>query len=402
MAEPPCADLRPGPGRLGEVLATFLPLGCLSFGGPAAHVGYFRNEVVLRRRWLDEARFADLVALCQALPGPGSSQLVYALGMHRAGLPGAIVASLAFTLPSALLMLGFAYGLASGTDVTSLNWVRGLLVAAVAVVAQAVWGMGARLCPDRQRQLVAVTAAVLLLVAPSAGTQLAVLAGGALWGILRPSVSSPDPTTPAPAPASGTVPPGAYAALLLFFLLLLLSPLASRSPERPLQVMAVFYRVGSFVFGGGHVVLPLLRAEVVPRGWLTDPEFLAGYGAAQALPGPLFTFSAYVGAAMAPGPPRWVQGLLALAAVFLPAWLLVGGVLPFWDRLRRKVRVQTALAGVNAAVVGVLLAAFWDPVLREGLRTPRDAALALAAFHLLENWRAPPWVVVALCAAIAA
>lgn len=397
--QPPPAPAGPRPaGALAEVARAFLALGCLSFGGPIAHIGYVRAEVVERRRWLDEARYADLVALCQFLPGPASSQAVFALGMQRAGLAGGLVASACFTLPSALLMIAFAYGVAA-FDLRGAGWLHGLKLAAVAVVAQAVWGMGRKLCPDRPRVSLCLAAAAVLLAVPGAAAQVAVIAGGGLagWWLYR---RAPAPAAlPAAAAGRGHHLAAACALALFLALLLALPVLSAASGSRALAVFDSFYRSGSLVFGGGHVVLPLLRAEVVPRGWLTDDQFLAGYGAAQAVPGPLFTFSAYLGAAMAPGAPDWRNGLWCLLAIFLPAWLLIGGALPFWHRLRTQAWAQAALAGANASVVGVLLAALYSPVITEAVRAKADVVAALAAFGLLEQWKVAPWLVVAGMAA---
>jgi chromate transporter len=386
-------------GGLLEVAATFLRLGCLSFGGPIAHLGYLRAEIVEKRRWLDDAHYGDLVALCQFLPGPASSQVVFALGMHRAGLLGALVASVCFTMPSALLMIGFAYGVASASDLDGAGWLHGLKVAAVAVVAQAVWGMGQKLCPDRARISLSVASAAVLLTLPGTVAQLGVivLGGGIGWWLYRDTVS----VGVAPAGERGVRGHGAATVALVTFAALLaaLPVLASATGSQGLAVFDSFYRSGSLVFGGGHVVLPLLRAEVVPPGWLTDDQFLAGYGAAQALPGPMFAFSAYLGSAMRPGSMSWVHGLMCLFAVCLPAWLLIGGALPFWHRLRAKRWAQAALAGANAAVVGVLLAALYNPVFTESVHGTRDFVAALIAFALLEHWKAPPWLVVAASAA---
>jgi chromate transporter len=396
-------DAERSTGTVAEVAWTFLRLGCLSFGGPVAHLGYFRAEVVEKRRWLDDAHFGDLVALCQFLPGPASSQVVFALGMQRAGLLGALVGSLCFTLPSAALLIAFAYGVAGAGDLRDAGWLHGLKLAAVAVVAQAVWGMGKKLCPDRARISLCLAAAASLLVLPGAITQLGVIAAGGLagWRLYRDAL----PTAIAPPATPGSSVRGhllAASALALFAALLVILPaLASATGAREIAAFDVFYRAGSLVFGGGHVILPLLREEVVPRGWLGDDAFLAGYGAAQAVPGPLFTFAAYLGAAMEPGPSAWLSGLSCLFAIFLPAWLLVGGALPFWQRLRAERWAQAALAGANASVVGILLAALYSPVVTEGVHGPRDAAAALVAFGLLEHWKTPPWLVVAATAAAA-
>ena len=383
---------RATPGRLAEVAGAFLKLGCLSFGGPIAHLGYLRAELVEKRKWVDDAHYGDLVALCQFLPGPASSQVVFALGMQRAGLLGALVASVCFTLPSALLMIGFAYGVAAFADLRGAGWLHGLKLAAVAVVAQAVWGMGKKLCTDRARVSLCLGSAAVLLALPGAVSQIGVIACGGLagWWLYRRTVATAPPPAPERGRARHLVAGGALVAFVA--LLVALPALAAATGSRPIAVFDSFYRSGSLVFGGGHVVLPLLRAEVVPRGWLTDDQFLAGYGAAQALPGPLFAFSAYLGAAMQPG--GWRNGLWALLAIFLPAWLLIGGALPFWHRLRSKRWAQAALAGANASVVGVLLAALYSPVITEGVRGSRDVGAALVAFGLLERWKAPPWLVV--------
>ncbi|MFO0624008.1 MAG: chromate efflux transporter [Polyangiales bacterium] len=382
---------------LRTVAGAFLRLGCISFGGPVAHLAHLRAELVVRRRWVDDAEYADLVALCQFLPGPASSQVVFALGMRRAGLAGALLASVCFTLPAAALMIALAFGVARAGDLARAGWLHGLKLAAVAVVAQAVRDMAAKLCPDRARIALCVAAAAALLAWPHARTQLAVLAVGALagWGLYRDGVAVPE--------AGEADPPrrahlAAVLALLTFATLLVALPVLARvTRARDLALVDSFYRAGSLVFGGGHVVLPLLRAEVVPRGWLSEDQFLAGYGAAQAMPGPLFAFSAYLGASLRPT--SALRGCLGAVAIFLPAWLLVGGAMPFWQRIRRRRAAQAALAGANAAVVGVLLAALYTPVFTEAVRGPRDMLVALLAFALLAGWRAPPWLVVAGCAA---
>jgi chromate transporter len=386
-------------GKLLEVASAFLRLGCLSFGGPVAHLGYLRAEFVERRKWLEDAHYGDLVALCQFLPGPASSQVVFALGMHRAGLLGALVASACFTLPSALLMIGFAHGVLSAAQLETAGWLYGLKLAAVAVVAQAVWGMGRKLCPDRARVSLCIFAAALLLTVPGAVTQIGVILLGGLvgyWFYRDPgSVSAPSVEG-----GGGRRHLVAGATLALFFALLAALPfLRAATGSDELAVFDSFYRSGALVFGGGHVVLPLLRAEVVPPGWVSDAQFLAGYGAAQAVPGPLFTFAAYLGAVMGPGSGSVQNGLWCLFAIFLPAWLLVGGALPFWHRLRGEPWAKAALSGANAAVVGVLLAALYSPVFTESVHDARDLVVALVAFALLESWKAPPWSVVLASAA---
>ena len=379
-----------------EVLLVATRLGLTSFGGPIAHIGYFREEYVVRRRWLSDARFAELVALCQFLPGPASSQLGIAIGYGRAGYLGALLAWLGFTLPSAAAMILFAYGVTEfgGEDA---GWLRGLQIVVVAVVANALWGMANQLAPDRPRISIAVLAAIALLVLGGVAAQLSVIAAGAALGLifLRPG------TGEAAAPPVRRRGIGMAAlALVLFAGLLVLLPVASRIVADPvLQAFESFYRSGSLVFGGGHVVLPLLQAEVVGPGWVSADDFVAGYGAAQAIPGPLFTFSAYLGTIMGITESAWLGGLIALAAVFLPSFLLVLGLLPLWDRVRTIQFVRRALMGVNAAVVGILLAALYDPVFSGSIASATDFALAAAAFALLSFWKIPPWLVVLLTAA---
>jgi chromate transporter len=379
-----------------EVLRVSLRLGLTSFGGPVAHLGYFRSEYVVRRRWLDEATYADLVALCQFLPGPASSQVGIAIGQLRAGYAGALAAWIGFTVPSAIALVLFAYGVHAFGGVLGGGWLHGLKVVAVAVVAQAVLGMMRSLAPDRARASLAAAAAVIVLVAPSATGQIGAIVLGAIVGLVLPKPGA----APEHAALPLTVRPRTGAALLIaFFLLLLGLPvLAGVTQSHAVQVFEAFYRAGSLVFGGGHVVLPLLQASVVPPGWVGNDAFLAGYGAAQAVPGPLFTFSAYLGAVMGPSPNGITGAVLCLVAIFLPSFLLVLGMLPFWDRLRRLTQVQAALRGVNAAVVGLLLAALYNPVWIAGITGPYDFALAAVAFLLLFMWQAPPLVVVILSA----
>ena len=378
-----------------EVFLVFLRLGLTSFGGPVAHLGYFRTEFVARRRWLGEAAYADIVALCQFLPGPASSQVGLSIGLLRAGLPGALAAWLGFTMPSALALIAFAYGVGRIGDLSQMPALHGLKIVAVAVVAQAVWGMARSLAPDRERATVAVSGALVALALPTTLGQIAVILFGAVaGGVLLPRVAVP--------PAGEALHGGldrrwALAALAGFFLLLAGLPLlAAVSDNQAVQVFDAFYRTGALVFGGGHVVLPLLQAAVVPPGWVGSDAFLAGYGAAQAVPGPLFTFAAYLGTVMGPEPNGWLGGLLCLAAIFLPSFLLVAGVLPFWDALRRRDGVQAALRGINAAVVGLLLAALYTPVWTGAIHAPGDFAVGLGAFLLLVFWRVPPWLVVLL------
>ena len=391
------------PGRresLAQIAAAFGKLGCISFGGPIAHLGYFRTEFVEKRRWLSDDAYADLIALCQFLPGPASSQVVFAIGMLRGGLVGGVVASLCFTLPSVVLMIGFAYGVARAGDLAHAGWLNGLKLAAAAVVAQALWGMAERLCPDRARATLCVIAAAALLVVTGPAAQVLVIALGAVVGrwlyrSLPVTVAVFEPPPPARSHKF------AAAALTLFFAILLLTPLLARLfPSRPVQLFDSFYRSGALVFGGGHVVLPLLRAEVVPHGWLSDASFLAGYGAAQAVPGPLFTFAAYLGTAITGGRFGWAGGLWCAAAIFLPSWLLVTAALPFWHQLRGRPTVQSALRGANATVVGLLVAALYQPVMTESVHGPRDAAGVLLAFAALHFWKVPAWAVVAVMASL--
>lgn len=385
-----------GSSHLAEVAATFLRLGATSFGGPVAHLGYFHRELVTKRRWLDDAHYTDLVALCQFLPGPASSQVAFALGLQRAGFWGAAAASFCFTLPSALLMIGFAYGVAN-VDVSRAGWLHGIKLAAAAVVVQAVWAMGKKLCPDRSRTSIALASAATLLVLPGAFAQVCVIAVGAFvgWLVYR------DGSSAAPAPSSrlhaSTV---AWAALAVYGTLLLGLPLLSaHSGSFAVDIFDAFYRSGALVFGGGHVVLPLLRAEVVPRGWLTDDHFLAGYGAAQAMPGPMFSFSAYLGAAMPEGT-RWLNAVWCLLGIFLPGWLLIGGALPLWHRVRAMAGAQSMLRGANAAVVGVLLSALYSPVFTDGVHNANDVAVVAIAYLLLEQWKVAPWLLVLASAAL--
>ena len=386
-------------GRLAaalEVLVVATRLGLTSFGGPVAHLGYFRSEYVVRRRWLDEQTYADVVALCQFLPGPASSQVGIAIGIFRAGLLGGLAAWLGFTLPSAIALVLFALGI-RGLDLSGAGWLLGLKIAAVAVVAQAVWGMARTLCPDRERASIAIVAALIVTAWPTAWGQVLVIVVAGVVG-LRLLPGSGDPGAPRAKVPFGR--PLGLAALALFFALLVALPVLRYLTGSPaLAVFDGFYRAGALVFGGGHVVLPLLQAEVVPPGWVSNEQFLAGYGAAQAVPGPLFTLAAYLGAVMRPWPTGWLGALVALTAIFLPAFLLVVGTLPFWDALRARPAFRAALRGINAAVVGLLLAALYHPVWTSAIHAPADFALALAAFGLLTLWGTPPWLVVAFAAA---
>lgn len=375
-------------GSFIEVLGAATRLGLTSFGGPIAHLGYFHDEYVVRRKWLDENSYADLVALCQFLPGPASSQVGMAIGIARAGLPGALAAWLGFTFPSALALVLFAFGISAMEGAAESGWLHGLKIVAVAVVAQAVWGMARSLCPDRQRATLAILATVVTLAWPSAVGQVfaIVIAGLIGWRLLIPTTLRSDSHMRFPVgKRSGTI------ALIVFFAFLFGLPvLRQMAPNLALEVFDSFFRAGSLVFGGGHVVLPLLQAEVVGPGWVTNEQFVAGYGATQAVPGPLFTFSAYLGAVMK----GWSGALLALVAIFLPSFLLIVGALPFWDFLRSKSSFQRALSGVNAAVVGLLLGALYQPIWTSAIHTPADFGLALSAFGFLMFWQWPPWLVV--------
>ncbi len=378
-----------------EVLAVATRLGLTSFGGPVAHLGYFRDEYVIRRKWLDETTYADLVALCQFLPGPASSQVGIAIGITRGGPLGGVAAWLGFTWPSAIALVAFAYGLRV-LEVADAGWLHGLKVGAVAVVAFAVWGMARALAPDRARATIAILAAIGALLWPTGLGQVTIIAAAALVGLrLLPGTPAPA-TTPRPMPVGRRL--GATA-LVAFFALLVALPIARQLVEsHALALFDSFFRAGSLVFGGGHVVLPLLQAEVVPPGWVTGEQFVAGYGAAQAVPGPLFTFAAYLGAVMGPRPNGIAGAIVALVAIFLPSFLLIVGALPFWNALRARPGFQAALRGINAAVVGLLMAALYQPVWTSAIRGPADVGLAFAAFGLLALWRAPAWLVVLFAA----
>jgi chromate transporter len=374
------------------VFLIFLRLGLTSFGGPVAHLGYFRHEFVTRRGWLSERSYGDLVALCQFLPGPASSQVGIALGLSRAGYGGALAAWLGFTLPSAVVLILFALGIAQHSTAIPPGALHGLKVVAVAVVAQAVWGMARNLCTDAPRITLMLLAACVALLQSSAWGQVGVISAAAVAGLLLFK-----PTPPAAHDALPvTISRRAGAMWLSLFVLVLagLPILAHWLPNPGLALTDAFYRTGALVFGGGHVVLPLLQAEVVPTGWVSNDVFLAGYGAAQAMPGPLFTFAAFLGASMTQAPTGWLGGLLCLLAIFAPSFLLVMGALPFWESLRRSPRTQAALAGVNAAVVGLLLAALYQPVWTSAIFTAQDFGLALIGVVALMVWKLPPWLVV--------
>jgi chromate transporter len=385
-------------GSVAEVFAAFLKLGLTSFGGPIAHLGYFRNEFVERRKWLDETSYADLVALCQFLPGPASSQVGFTLGIQRGnGLLGGLAAWFAFTMPSALILFAFAMGAAVFTGPVAEGFLHGLKLVAVAVVAQAIWGMSRTLAPDRTRAGIALAAIGIVVIFAGSFGQIAAIALGACAGLwlCRGEV----------APVSGhlnfpVTRRAGIIALVLFAALFLIPPIVVRATDsQALALFDAFYRSGALVFGGGHVVLPLLQAEVVTPGWVSNEAFLAGYGLAQAVPGPLFTFAAYLGAVTGPAPNGLAGAVIALVALALPGLLLVYGMLPFWDAMRTRPSAQAAMRGTNAAVVGILGAALYNPVWTSAVLTPRDFALALAGFLLLTVWKLSPWVVVVLLAA---
>lgn len=386
-------------GSPAEVFAVFLKLGLTSFGGPVAHLGYFRDELVARRRWIDEAGYADLVVMCQFLPGPASSQVGYALGLWRAGPLGGAAAWCAFTLPSAALLVLFAMGANSLHGPFGMGLLHGLKLVAVAVVAQAVWGMARTLTPDWQRAIIGMAAvAILMLLGGAIGQAVAIVLGGLAGLRLCRTTTAASASASAPSfPISRRAGAGA---LLLFLLLLAGLPLASMATGlHGVALLDVFYRAGTFVFGGGHVVLPLLEEGVVQPGWIDTDGFLAGYGVAQAVPGPLFTFAAYLGAVMEPSPNGLAGAALCLVAIFAPGLLLVTGVLPFWSLLCARPAAQAAMRGANSAVVGILAFALYTPVGTSAILSPIDFFVALTGFVLLTVWKCPPWIVVALTAA---
>ena len=389
------ANRRPSGSPL-EVLLIFLRLGVTSFGGPIAHLGYFREEFVVRRRWLDEQAYADLVGLCQFLPGPASSQVGFSIGLLRAGYLGALAAWTGFTLPSAIALVLFAYGARALSGPTDQGLLHSLKLVAVAIVAQAVWGMARTLCPDRDRASIAVLAALIILFSTSSIAQIASILLGGILGLRFCRLAALTPAGHLAIPVSRGV---GIAALVTFFLLLGVLPVLRGLNVSPgFALFEAFYRSGALVFGGGHVVLPLLREAFVAPGWVTDDAFLAGYGAAQAVPGPLFTFGAYLGTVVNVSPHGLAGAALGLIGIFLPGILILLGTLPFWETFRQRTVAQAAMRGVNAAVVGLLVAALYNPVWTSSVRTPGDFALALLGFVLLTAWRAPPLVVVIVSA----
>lgn len=375
-----------------EILFVSTRLGLTSFGGPIAHLGYFHNEYVRRRKWMDEKSYADLVALAQFLPGPASSQVGIGIGVMRGGLIGGIVSFIGFTLPSVIALILFALLLQS-FDVSDAGWIKGLKIVAVAVVAHAIMGMAKNLAPDLQRKALALLALVGTLFWQSAFSQVGVILIAALIGYLLYKNSAETTAGRMTFPVTKKV--GALCLALFTAFLVALPILREVTGSYWVAMFDSFYRAGSLVFGGGHVVLPLLEREFVPTGWLTEEAFLAGYGATQAVPGPLFTFAAYLGTVMN----GWTGGLFATAAIFLPAFLLIVGVLPFWDALRTNQKVKGAIMGVNAAVLGILISAFYMPIWTSSITQPADFALAAVLFSLLVYWKLPPWVIV-LCGAL--
>jgi len=381
-------------GSPAEVLLIFLKLGLSCFGGPIAHIGYFRDEFVVRRRWLDEHAYADLVALCQFLPGPASSQVGFSIGLLRAGYLGAAAAWTGFTLPSAILLVLFAYGAGFLQGPLGAGLLHGLKLVAVAIVAQAVWGMARTLCPDRERASIAAVASVIVLFGGTSLAQISAIVFGAAAGLWLCRGGQPSESGHLIVPISRRA---GMAALIVFLILLAGLPFL-RSLGSDAALFDAFYRSGALVFGGGHVVLPLLREAFVTPGWVSDDAFLAGYGAAQAVPGPLFTFAAYLGAVANPSAHGVPGAALGLIGIFLPGILVLLGTLPFWDALRRKTFAQAMMRGVNAAVVGLLGTALYNPVWTSSVRQPGDFGLALVGFVLLIAWRAPPLVVVIVSA----
>ncbi|MCB1518068.1 MAG: chromate efflux transporter [Hyphomicrobiaceae bacterium] len=382
-------------GSASEVFWAFLKLGLISFGGPVAHLGYFREAFVARRQWFDDKVYSELVALGQFLPGPASSQVGFALGLMRAGWLGALAAFAGFTLPSALLMFGFAYGAPLLGGKWGEGLIHGLKIVAVAIVAQAVWGMARSLCPDRQRAGIALAAIAMVAFAGGAAGQISAIVAGALAGLVLVRQEADGRHVAFNVRVSRPV---AIAALVLFAFLLVGVPLAAGGLGGGLVLFDSFYRAGALVFGGGHVVLPLLQSGLVDPGFVSHSEFLAGYGAAQTIPGPLFTFAAYLGAITDPGPGGVVGALIALAGIFLPGFLLMVGVLPFWARVRQIGPARQMMAGANAAVVGILAAALYDPVFVNAVVDPRDFALAALCFVLLTVFKAPSWIAVLVAA----
>lgn len=379
---------KPSLRTLLEILLVSTRLGLTSFGGPTAHLGYFHEEYIRRRKWLDEKSYSELVALCQFLPGPASSQVGIGIGVIHGGILGGITSFIGFTMPSVIALILFAI-LVQGFDVSDAGWIHGLKIVAVAVVAHAVFGMAKNLAPDLLRKAILLVSLTISLLWQTTFSQVAVILLAAIVGYLvyQKHDDKEEPTVHFPISRKFGV-----ACLGLFFGLLIVLPiLRDLFSSTMIAMFDSFYRAGSLVFGGGHVVLPLLEREFVPTGWISEEAFLAGYGVAQAVPGPLFTFASYIGAAMH----GWVGGIVATIAIFLPAFLLVFGTLPFWQLLRKNNKVKGAFIGINAAVVGILIAAFYDPIWTSTIFKPIDFAFAAILFSMLSYWKVAPWIVVA-------
>jgi len=381
-----------------EVFFTALKLGLTSFGGPVAHLGFFHHEYVVKKKWISEAAYADLVALCQFLPGPASSQVGMAIGLARAGVLGAVLAWIGFTLPSAIVLILLGMGLVRTDVMANHDWIQGLKIAAVAIVAQAVWGMGKKLCPDLKTASIAVLACISILFFSTPFTQILVLIFAGLLGVFGLQ-SKADSESHQPLYLGRKRVGSVF--LGIFFLLLILLPIfRSAYPVQSIQMIDSFYRAGSLVFGGGHVVLPLLQSEVVPAGWVSNDLFMAGYGFSNIIPGPLFAFAAFLGAVSNVPPNGWLGALICLIALFLPAFLLIVGVLPFWEKLRSLNNVRKAMMGLNAAVVGILLAALYNPVWTHAVFSLKDFALVVISFLFLQKWKWPSWLVVSVTVAL--
>lgn len=377
-----------------EILITFFRLGLTSFGGPIAHLSYFHEEFVKRKKWINEDAYADLVALCQFLPGPASSQVGMTIGLFRGGVFGAILAWVGFTIPSALILVLFGLGISHINNALHQNWLHGLKVVAVSVVAQAVWGMGKKLCPDKERVTIAILASSVVLFFNTAFIQVFILFMAGIFGAYFLKNNSELPHVPM---QSGLKRRTGAIFLFSFLAILILLPIVRGVYQQQwIKLFDSFYRAGSLVFGGGHVVLPLLQSEVVPTGWVSNDLFMAGYGLAQAIPGPLFAFSAYLGTVSGPVPNGWLGAMICVVAAFLPSFLLVVGCLPFWESLRKLTKIKQAMLGVNASVVGILLAALYQPVWISAIFSAKDFGLTSVGFILLEFWKMPSWVVVIL------
>ncbi|MCW7465097.1 chromate efflux transporter [Leptospira levettii] len=380
-----------------QIFFTALKLGCTSFGGPIAHLSYFHDEYVTKKKWISAHAYADLVALCQFLPGPASSQVGMAIGLSRGGLLGAILSWIGFTLPSFLILVLFGLGLGTIDVANHKHWLHGLKVVAVAVVAQAILGMGKKLCPDKERLTIAIVTSVILLFFSSAVLQISLLTFSGLFGVY---FLKSNETLPHESMHTGKKIFG-FLFLALFFILLFLLPLIRNiSNTTEVQYLDSFYRAGALVFGGGHVVLPLLQAEVVPTRWVSNDLFMAGYGLSNAIPGPLFAFSSYLGAVSSASPNGWYGAIICLVAAFLPSFLLIVGALPFWEQLRKNQWIRKVMLGINASVVGILLAAFYNPVWTSAVYSPKDFALVIVGFLLLEFWKLPSWLVVIATVAV--